>query len=83
MRGHPNVTKKTTILVVGEQDISLLAGHDKSIKHRKAELLALEGQPIRIIRESDFDALIRAVEEGAARPVSESLLVAHDPPAPV
>lgn len=57
----PNVTKKTTILVVGDQDVSLLAGHEKSTKHRKAEQLAFAGQHIRIIRESDFNALVQSV----------------------
>lgn len=54
------VTKKTTILVVGDQDISKLAGHEKSAKHRKAELLVAEGYPIRIIRETDFKALVQS-----------------------
>lgn len=52
------VTKKTTILVVGNEDIKHLAGHTKSIKHRKAEELIKNGQNIRIIGESDFKALI-------------------------
>jgi len=52
------VTKRTTILVVGDQDVFKLNGHAKSSKHRKAEQLALNGQPIRIIRESDFTALV-------------------------
>ena len=51
------VTKRTTILVVGDQDIERLAGHDKSSKHRKAEELIRKGQPIRIIRETDFREL--------------------------
>lgn len=55
----PNVTKKTTILVVGDQDIKKLAGQEKSSKHRKAEELALAGKSIRIIRESDFKELVR------------------------
>ncbi len=54
------VTKKTTILVVGDQDVARLAGHEKSSKHRKAEQLVAEGQRIRIIRESDFKSLVRA-----------------------
>jgi DNA polymerase-3 subunit epsilon len=54
------VTKKTTILVVGDQDVTKLAGHDKSSKHRKAEQLVAEGHRIRIIRESDFKAFVRA-----------------------
>jgi DNA polymerase-3 subunit epsilon len=50
----PSITKKTTLLVVGDQDIKRLAGHTKSAKHRKAEELGLKGQPIRILRENDF-----------------------------
>jgi DNA polymerase-3 subunit epsilon len=57
-----NVTKKTTILVVGDQDVSRLAGHEKSAKHRKAEQLAIDGHPMRIIRESDFKALVRSAQ---------------------
>ncbi len=53
------VTKKTTILVVGDQDVTKLAGHEKSSKHRKAEQLVTEGHRIRIIRESDFKSLVR------------------------
>lgn len=53
------VTKKTTILVVGDQDITKLAGHEKSSKHRKAEQLVAEGHHIRIVRESDFKTLVR------------------------
>jgi DNA polymerase III subunit epsilon len=52
------VTKKTTILVVGDQDISKLAWNDKSSKHRKAEQLIHDGQAIRILRESDFKELV-------------------------
>jgi len=55
------VTKRTTILVVGDQDVMKLAGHEKSSKHRKAEKLATEGQPVRIIWETDFKALVRSV----------------------
>lgn len=54
---HPGVTKKTTLLVVGDQDISKLNGRDKSSKHVKAEALIAAGQSIRIIGESDFFAL--------------------------
>ena len=52
------VTKKTTLLIVGDQDVSRLAEHSKSSKHRKAEELIEKGQPIRILRESDFRKLI-------------------------
>ena len=52
------VTKHTTILVVGDQDIRHLNGKDKSTKHRKAEMLIQNGQPIRILCESDFMRLV-------------------------
>ena len=52
------VTKKTSILVVGDQDVAKLVGHEKSSKHRKVEELAAKGQQIRIIRESDFKELV-------------------------
>ena len=48
------VTKHTTLLVVGDQDLDKLAGHEKSSKHRKAEALIAKGQPIRILGEADF-----------------------------
>ncbi|MBC8465449.1 hypothetical protein H8D57_00325 [bacterium] len=56
------VTKKTTILVVGDQDVTKLAGKEKSSKHRKAEDLIAKGQPIRILRESDFKELVNQAE---------------------
>lgn len=52
------VTKHTTILVVGDQDIHRLSGHEKSSKHRKAEDLMTKGQQIRIVGESDFQRLL-------------------------
>lgn len=54
----PGVTKKTTLLVVGDQDILRLAGHEKSSKHRKAENLIHAGVPLRILTESDFGRLV-------------------------
>ena len=51
------VTKKTSLLVVGDQDLSRLAGKKKSSKHRRAEKLQESGQSIRILKESDFVAL--------------------------
>lgn len=48
------VTKKTNYLVVGIQDLSTLAGHDKSSKQRKAEELIASGIPIQILTENDF-----------------------------
>lgn len=55
----PRVTKKVTLLVVGDQDIQRLAGHTKSSKHRKAEKLISKGQSIRILQESDFIGLAK------------------------
>lgn len=52
------VTKKTTILVVGDQDLSRFAGKEKSSKHIKAEALIAGGQYLRIIGESDFAAMV-------------------------
>ena len=55
-----NVTKHTTLLVVGDQDIEKLNGADKSGKHRKAEQLIAKGQPIRILGEADFTSMCNA-----------------------
>ena len=57
------VTKKTSLLVVGDQDVTRLAGKEKSSKHLKAERLIKAGQKIRIIRESDFKELVTHAEE--------------------
>ena len=48
------VTKRTTLLVVGDQDLSRLGGHDRSSKHRRAEELIAKGHALRILSESDF-----------------------------
>jgi len=53
-----SVTKLTTMLVVGDQDLRRLAGYDKSSKQRKAEMLIKEGRHIRILGESDFKRII-------------------------
>jgi DNA polymerase III subunit epsilon len=52
------VTKHTTILVVGDQDLRRLAVHEKSSKHLKAEALILKGQRIRILCETDFMQIV-------------------------
>lgn len=52
------VTKQTTLLVVGEQDFRMLAGKEKSGKHRKAEELIAKGHNIRILGEGDFVRLV-------------------------
>jgi len=59
------VTKKTTLLVVGDQDITKLAGKEKSSKHIKAEQLIKKGQSIRILKESDFKELVTHAETNA------------------
>ena len=57
-----SVTKATTLLIVGDQDISKLAGHEKSAKHGKAEQLISQGQAIRVLRETDFRSLVAMTE---------------------
>lgn len=52
------VTKSTSHLVVGDQDLIVLAGHTKSSKHRKAEEMQIKGHHIRIISESEFKSLV-------------------------
>lgn len=52
------VSKKVTLLVVGDQDISTLAGHDKSSKHRRAEEMLRDGHKIKILGETEFLKLI-------------------------
>ncbi len=59
----PRVTKNTTMLVVGDQDISRLEGHEKSSKHRKAEELILKGKSIRILGETDFLNLVSIIND--------------------
>lgn len=54
------VSKKTTILVVGLQDMTRLNGYKKSSKQRKAEDLIVNGADIQIISESDFFELLAA-----------------------
>ncbi|MGA7340431.1 MAG: exonuclease domain-containing protein [Terracidiphilus sp.] len=56
------VTKRTTILVVGDQDLRKLAGRDKSAKQMKAEELFSKGQLIRILGEGDFRRLVSLSE---------------------
>ncbi len=51
------VTAKTTILVVGQQDLARLGGYEKSSKQRKAEELISQGVAITILGEDDFMCL--------------------------
>lgn len=55
---NDSVSKKVTLLVVGDQDAEKLAGFSKSSKHRKAEQLISEGCPIRILAEKDFIEMV-------------------------
>lgn len=59
-----SVTQATTLLIVGDQDVTKLAGHTKSTKHRKAESCIEQGQPIRILRETDFQMLLATAKIG-------------------
>ncbi len=54
------VNQRTTILVVGDQDLRATKGQEKSSKHRKAETLIAKGNAIKIVGESDFKRLINA-----------------------
>ena len=56
------VTKRTTMLVVGHQDIRALAGKDKSSKHIKAEKMIREGHCMCIISELDFMKMLERGE---------------------
>lgn len=58
-----SVTKNTTMLVVGIQDNTKLAGYEKSSKHRKAEELIESGIPIRILSENDFVEICNLVDD--------------------
>ncbi len=58
MSVKPGVTKDTTHLVVGDQDLNVLAGHTKSSKHRKADDMRAAGHPIRIMGETEFKGLV-------------------------
>lgn len=57
-RVTPTVTDKTTILVVGDQEVAKLAGYEKSAKHRRVEQLVAQGHHIRIVSESTFKSLV-------------------------
>jgi DNA polymerase III subunit epsilon len=56
------VTRHTTLLVVGDQDVRKLAGHTLSSKHRKAEQLMAKGQQIRVLTEHDFRRIGKVAE---------------------
>ena len=64
------VTKKTTLLVEGRQDISKLAGHEKSKKRRRAEELIEQGMPIKILNEAQFETLVLNAHHSYQRQLS-------------
>lgn len=59
-----SVTQKTTILVVGTQDSTKLAGYEKSSKHRKTEELIEKGKQIKILSEKDFIKMCNDEDKG-------------------
>lgn len=63
-----SVTKRTTILVVGDQDIRRTKGQEKSSKHRRAEELIADGISIRIVGESDFMSMVGTPEKVILQP---------------
>lgn len=56
-----SVSRSTTILVVGQQDLQALNGYTKSSKQRKAEDLARLGVGIRILGEDDLRGMGQGV----------------------
>lgn len=53
-----NVTKKTSILVVGDQDLRFTNGQETSSKQRKCQAMIAKGAKIRMIQESDFMLMV-------------------------
>lgn len=70
-----NVTSAITLLVVGNQDPTKLAGHEKSSKERKAEELLLKGKRLRILHERDFLGLLGLEYQTSDSPATASSLV--------
>lgn len=62
MNVKSSMTNKTTHLVVGDQDLTVLAGHAKSSKHRRAEEMQNAGHPIQVIGETEFKAIVNRAE---------------------
>lgn len=65
-----SVSKKISLLVVGDQDLSLLAGNEKSTKHRKAEELIEAGTMIQIIGETEFRKIITDGDSPTRKPTA-------------
>ena len=69
-RVSSEVTKKTTLLVEGRQDIRKLAGHEKSKKRRRAEELIEQGVPLKILNEAQFETLVLKARHSYQRQLS-------------
>lgn len=54
-----SVSKKVTLLVIGEQDLTKLNGKELSSKEIKARELIEKGHPIQLLSENDFYRLIQ------------------------
>ncbi|RZL87900.1 MAG: hypothetical protein EOP82_24775 [Variovorax sp.] len=54
-----SVSKKTDVVVVGDQDLSLVGADGMSTKQRKAVQLKAAGAQITIMNAAEFDALLR------------------------
>jgi DNA polymerase-3 subunit epsilon len=57
-RVDDGVTKHTTLVVVGDQDVRRLNGATISAKHRKARELIAKGKPLRVVSEADLMLLL-------------------------
>jgi DNA polymerase-3 subunit epsilon len=53
------VTKHTTLVIVGVQDVKKLHGAEISGKHQKARDLIAKGKPLRVMSESDFQLILK------------------------
>ncbi|MGO3931803.1 exonuclease domain-containing protein [Rhodopseudomonas pseudopalustris] len=53
-----SISRKVTILVVGDQDLRFTRGQEKSSKHRKAEEMITRGHAMKIVGETDFMAMV-------------------------
>lgn len=74
------VTKKTTMLVVGNRDKYGVPRTEKTGKERRAEELMRAGQPIRVLHESDFKRLADVAVLRPAGPVPAWEPVVRRPP---
>ena len=57
---EPYVTRRTTIMVVGRQDIRQMGGRSLTSKQMHAATRVAEGQPIRMLDEASFVEMLKA-----------------------